>query len=386
MWLIFAGVFSLVVLVIGGLVALILAGQQQSIDPSAAPDTTLSMNAQPANIKIDEESTIKIMMNTGANQVRGVDLLISFPANLVEVVDVQKSTEVPQASEQVRQIDQSGGKITFSLLVPQGQTPISGSRWIATLKVKGKAVGSAELNFASGTAVGASGENVNSLVSSTGTIIVIVAKENPPPPVNPTPTPPNPTPTPTPNPPSSDSGGNSNSLQGSFSQNCGNSTAEVSLVYKDGSGNPKNAQSITVNFDNQEKKVLTNEAGKTYVVFPLPKEGSYLVKMQPQNDQAQQFTAQVTACAVSQRNLDAGSSGTQQQTGTNPQTTTQQPATQPATQNQKTLENNQPIASQSATLPQAGTGFTTLLFLVMGLLFGLGGLFTLIDLSHSEKA
>lgn len=199
---------------IAGLVAgMFLVFQNQNIKEKAAPATSLSITPSSQNKAAGESFNFTVMMDTGGNQVAGVDVNLNFNPQVFQVSSVTSGSATANFSQIRNSIDNSAGKIYYSVYTVDQTKALNGTN-LSILNVSaqvksGVSPGSYNFTFDSDSTafgLGESGQNV--LIGMTPGSIVIAAATGQPtatPTATPTPTSgsgatPTPTPTRTPTP------------------------------------------------------------------------------------------------------------------------------------------------------------------------------------------
>lgn len=178
-----------ILLVLGGVGAgVYLVQQEAEIREKAAPATTLALTSDNTSPQVGESVTVNIEINTGENQIPGVELYLSFDASKLEAQAVSPGTFFSNPQAIGPNIDNVTGTIYYVLWILPGSTPKQGQGTLATVVFSTKNVGSAQVSFdSSKTVVGAVGETggggefdrVNALVDTTPITINILGETLP---------------------------------------------------------------------------------------------------------------------------------------------------------------------------------------------------------------
>ncbi len=175
-----------IIALVGGIVAgLLLVQKQQDIREKAAPATSLSVTPGSQSKTPGQTFTQSVVMDTGANQVSGVQFEINFDPQAVEVTGIQKGSGIASLDQEIKnEINNTTGRISYSAFTLNSSNWVNGqglSALTITAKVKDSASsGTYQTGFAGTTAVSASGEGQNVVTGTTpGTLTVSVVGQNP---------------------------------------------------------------------------------------------------------------------------------------------------------------------------------------------------------------
>jgi hypothetical protein len=195
--LLYAVLVIFLVAALGG--GLWLLRQQQILRSNAAPASTLSLQPSNNTPQIDQTFTVNVDINTGTNTVIGTELHITFDKTKLEATAAAPGDFFVGPQEAQKNLDNDAGEVTYTLYLPTGSSPKTGSGTVAILTFKALAAGDADIAFKNpDTIIGGTGEGgQNVLVSATDSSVTVQSAGG-----NPTPTPTtdpggNPTPTPT---------------------------------------------------------------------------------------------------------------------------------------------------------------------------------------------
>lgn len=144
-------------LVTAGLLAIALAPKKAPTPEKSAPGTGATPDyahsvlsiAQPVLTPAGTYSS-SVSIDTGSNQVTGVQLELSFDPTKLQIVDIKPSTFFPTAAELgVKKIDNVNGTISYALIAGIGKAGVSGSGDVAVITFRqiGKTGDTAELKF-----------------------------------------------------------------------------------------------------------------------------------------------------------------------------------------------------------------------------------------------
>lgn len=197
-------VLGSLVLVAGLVAGVMLVYRNQNLKNKAAPATSFSITPSSQNKAAGESFDLAVMMDTGQNQVLGVDIVINFDPQVFQVNSVNKGSQLTDFTQIRNSIDSSAGKIYYSAYTADATKALNGSN-INVLNVSaqvkpGASAGTYNFTFDSSSAAAGLGEGQNVLAGTTlGSIVVSGATGQPT--ATPTATPtqaPGNTPTPTP--------------------------------------------------------------------------------------------------------------------------------------------------------------------------------------------
>ena len=192
----------------GGLIAgVFLVRRQQEIREKAAPATSLSISPPTQSKNPGQTLNFSVRMDTGENQVTGLDIRLSFDPSAIEIVSIQQGSGILNLNQQfISNSDNTAGQIAYSTYTAEKTKAVQGTglevlNISASVKTDALA-GSYTLSFLPSTAVAGLSEGQNVLTGTTPAIISVLAALG----GTPTPTP-TPAPTPTPTPPGVGGGG-----------------------------------------------------------------------------------------------------------------------------------------------------------------------------------
>jgi hypothetical protein len=206
-----APTIAVFLLVIGVVAGIVLVQSPQELRERAAPATTLFISPATQSKNNGDTVNFSVLMDTGTNQVIGMDLVLNYDPSILTVTSISKGAGLSNFDSVVRNnIDNTGGAITYSVFTVDRTKAISGSNIvsldvIATVK-SGAPLGNSTITLLPQTSVAALGEGQNVISSKVGaTIQITTATAST---STPTPTTAGATATPT-SAPSSDNGGSS---------------------------------------------------------------------------------------------------------------------------------------------------------------------------------
>jgi len=201
-------IIGVLVLIGGVAVGVFLVSKNQDIREKAAPATTVYIQPSTQNKNPSDTFTLSVNMDTGVNQITGVDIRLNYNQNLIEVTSIQKGSGISVFDGTISNtFDNTTGKILYAVYTANRANAITGLG-IEVLTVNGNikstASGIATLSFDPATLIYGVDESQNVIIGMTpGSIVIAGAAGQPT--ATPTPTPtsgsgatPTPTPTPTP--------------------------------------------------------------------------------------------------------------------------------------------------------------------------------------------
>lgn len=145
---------------------LLLINPSASLAQTSSPHLSLTPTVKEVNTGINFNVTVSV--DTGGQQVSGVDAVVQYDSSLLEVVSVSEGTFFPT----ITTITTTLGKVEIYGVADTG-SPKTGTGTLATITFKGKAPGTAAVSF-----VCQSGSTSDSNVNSTSDTDVIVCTSN----------------------------------------------------------------------------------------------------------------------------------------------------------------------------------------------------------------
>ena len=163
-------IFGLLFLVGGLIVGLNFVKQPQDIRKEAAPASSLSISPS-SQIKYPGQSiNFTVRLDTGENDVMGVDLKLSFDPSIIQISQVSASSAISNFdTESKNEIDNSTGKIKYVRFTTSASKVINGNFEI--LNITGSVVDTANsgfslLSFDSDSIISGLGEGQNVLINT----------------------------------------------------------------------------------------------------------------------------------------------------------------------------------------------------------------------------
>lgn len=177
------GIIGIVVLVLSLIAGIFLVKQNQDFREKAAPATSLYITPSSQTKSPSDSFTVKVMMDTGANLVTGIDLRLSFETNNIEVTSISKGAAVTNLDTTItNNVNNSQGKIAFAIFTLDAAKAVTGTGLEALIingKIKDSAInGSSIISFEPATSASGSNEGVNIITGTTPGTIIINSAEN----------------------------------------------------------------------------------------------------------------------------------------------------------------------------------------------------------------
>ena len=189
----FVIVLVIILVMLGGVgVGVYLVQQSTKLKSEAAPSTTLSFSASTLTPLVGDEIIVTSSVNTGENNIVGVEMYIDYDPAKLNLTRVTKGTFFITSQEIGPTIDNTLGSVSFTSLIPPQSSLGQGQGSVAILYFTAKASGSTTISYNSNSKVGAVQEGgVNVLIGTTPLTLTIQESEAAPtntPTLTPTPT------------------------------------------------------------------------------------------------------------------------------------------------------------------------------------------------------
>ena len=137
---------------------------------------TLSLVPSASTVSVGNIVTLKISLSTSGKYINNADGIILFPADVLDVISVSKSSSVFSLWVEEPQFSNSLGKITFNGGVANpGYNGNNGT--VATIVFKAKKAGSASIVFSDGAVRENDGLGTNILSSKNGTTLSVTSAQ-----------------------------------------------------------------------------------------------------------------------------------------------------------------------------------------------------------------
>ena len=174
-----------------------------NVRQEAAAATNLSIAPVKQTLGTGQDFTFSVNMDTGNNKVTGIDLILNFDPQVLQISSIQRGSGITALNNTLRQnFDNTGGTISFATFTLDKSLAVNGSG-VEVLNIKAKTTpganfGNSLITFDPSTAISATSESQNVLAGGIpGTITIANVTSSPTPTATPTP---HITPTPTPAP------------------------------------------------------------------------------------------------------------------------------------------------------------------------------------------
>jgi hypothetical protein len=176
----FAPTIAVFLLVIGVVAGIVLVQSPQEFREQAAPATTVFVSPSSQSKNNGDAITFSVNMNTGTNQVVGMDLALSYDPSVLTVTSISKGSGISQFDSVIRNdINNTTGAILYSAFTVDRTKALSGSditALIVTATVKQNApLGTSNITLLSQTSVAALTEGQNVIVSKVGGTIQVTS-------------------------------------------------------------------------------------------------------------------------------------------------------------------------------------------------------------------
>ena len=182
-------IFGVLVLV-GGLTAgLILMQRNQDIREKAAPASSLSILPSSQIKNPGQSVNFSVKIDTGANNVTGVDIQIKFNPSAIQITQIQPTSALSSFTNVIKnQIDNTAGKAYFAAFTLDSSRALNGNFDILNISgtiPNSAADGSYQIGFDPATLASATNEGVNVIIAMTPGSVNVAASGG----STPTPTP-----------------------------------------------------------------------------------------------------------------------------------------------------------------------------------------------------
>lgn len=145
-----AGILVLSILVLFGVIAFTIINRQTADAPKPSDNssdrqssgTKLHFEADGNELTVGQSSEVSVWLDTGSDAINSVEAFFSYPANLLEIDEVDtKSSKF----DTVILADANDGTVRLALGTSKGN--LSGKLLVATIKLTARATGNANLTF-----------------------------------------------------------------------------------------------------------------------------------------------------------------------------------------------------------------------------------------------
>lgn len=173
-------VLSVFILAAALIAGLTLVQRPQEIREKAAPATSVAISPASQSIPVGQSFTSTVVMNTGVNQITGVDISLTFNPAVMSITSVTQGAGIAVFDSTIRNtIDNIGGTVLYSAYVLDKTKAVSGTNLVVLTVVgqikPGAAIGAYTIAFANDTSAAGVGEGQNVITSKVnGTITAFV--------------------------------------------------------------------------------------------------------------------------------------------------------------------------------------------------------------------
>lgn len=117
------------IVVFAGIVAgTILVQKNQDIREKAAPATSLFFSPSSQETKPGNSLSMNVVMDTGENQVTGMDLEITFNPSVFQITSISQGSGISNFDQEIKnEIDNVNGKILYSVFTIDKSKAVNGS-------------------------------------------------------------------------------------------------------------------------------------------------------------------------------------------------------------------------------------------------------------------
>lgn len=183
-------VVVVVVLVVGVIAGILLVRRSQDIRRKAAPATTLKVSPSTQSKLPGQSVTFTILMDTGENEVTGVDVALNFDPSAIEITSIIKGSGISIFDQVTKdEIDNDAGTISYSAFTLNATSAVSGAS-LETLRITGEVKETATAGtyqmvfFPTSSVTGVDGESVL-LTDTLGSLSVLALAASPTPTASP---------------------------------------------------------------------------------------------------------------------------------------------------------------------------------------------------------
>ncbi len=167
-------VLIVLLLMLGVGAGVYLVRTQQDFREKAAPSSSLTLTPSKTNPKIDETFTVSANIQTGSNQVYGVEMHVTFDASKVEAIGASNSTFFTNPKNIGPSIDNTSGTLTYTVYLDPNSTPRQGQGSVAVFTFKGKSAGNTTIGLSSETAVTSTGDLGQNVLTGTNPAVLTI--------------------------------------------------------------------------------------------------------------------------------------------------------------------------------------------------------------------
>lgn len=136
--------------------------------PTKSPaETSLIITPELKTVKENEVFNLNIQIDTGTNQITGVQLEIAYDPDILTDVKIDKGTFFPNPNILLNNIDNETGRISYALVIPPATSPLSGTGTVAIIS----AMKSSKSNILSESAVSILPKSLVSQIGTEGSVL-----------------------------------------------------------------------------------------------------------------------------------------------------------------------------------------------------------------------
>lgn len=104
--------------------------------PNFIADTKLFISPESIELTATESVKLNINIDTGQNQVTGVQLEIAYPQDQITAEAIMPGSFLNNSTVLYKNIDAIAGRITYALALPPSESPVNGNGNVAVLTIK----------------------------------------------------------------------------------------------------------------------------------------------------------------------------------------------------------------------------------------------------------
>ncbi len=157
-----------------------LVQTRQGLNEFAAGTTKIAITPAASDVNRGENITLAVKMDTGANQITGIDLLIKFDPAAIQISSIQRGADVAALNNTITSnFNNTSGSISYAIFTLNKNQALSGSS-AEVLKINARVVNNAPfwtsaVSFDSSSAVSAVGETQNAITDKLPASITVVS-------------------------------------------------------------------------------------------------------------------------------------------------------------------------------------------------------------------
>jgi hypothetical protein len=143
---------------------------------SASADTVLSFNTATTQVKIGNEFSVAVNINTNTNSVVGSELYIKFDPARLQALDITPGSFITNGTVAQKNIDNTQGRISYTILLPTQTQPVQGQGTVANISFKPKTSGTTSLTWEPSTIIGAVGANAQNVLRTSNPLSLTITR------------------------------------------------------------------------------------------------------------------------------------------------------------------------------------------------------------------